>query len=588
MSITAPIGFTVNNPALDGPVIEVGVTAALDVVLTNATGAEIGIQASPPSTLLIFGQPTPVFTAAELQAMTIDLAGWTLSVDAAHLALILKATANATWAAADAIRFTIKGVKSTQVPASKFLNINPSNLTGRVPLNISAPLLLKAPPKPGNASLADILQVNLDNQGSIYRSAAGDPLINSLFLNIKNTAAVPVFSGAQKSGQPSVSATFVYARTAGGLAPDDRQGDTAPQGSAWNIVANPKVSPATPWGTTNPDVAGGQPHPAWILTPASVQILGTDENANVTFEFSNIISFTPVGHTQMYLLFTGFMKDATTAYDDHVFVLDIVKQDAPPTRGLLSFHAEDPIVELHKPGESATLRLRWGMLDVARVQLLPSSPAIPPLVVRYPNPEPLAYDSTSLTVPPKDSSEPLFLSLQSYDGNNGFLNALQFTVYVRVAFVRDKAGRAYPVALLGDTLWMTENYAYAAHGSYDYGSPTEDAQFGRLYEWESAVANAPDGWSVPTPEDWTSLLNRFGSAGAAYGQLIQGGDAGFNAVLGGYADDGGNPSGTYARGVYWTARSPNTAQFVSGSKTLTVGVPLPASYAASVRYVRRA
>ena len=35
--------------------------------------------------------------------------------------------------------------------------------------------------------------------------------------------------------------------------------------------------------------------------------------ANVTFTFSNVVTFTPTGHTQMLVLCTGFAKDATTA-----------------------------------------------------------------------------------------------------------------------------------------------------------------------------------------------------------------------------------------------------------------------------------
>lgn len=581
------VSVAIVNPASGDASIDVGVAASLKVTLTNNTGADIGITAANPvSTLTIYGDPATLFTATQFAAMTATLPGWTPSVDPGGPALVLTANKDQTWGNGDDVVLTLDGVISTDVPGADGLLINPLGLSGNVPFGLSGPLMLKQPKKPGNASLTDALQVNLDNQGLVYRSASGDPLTNVLFLNIKNTTAQAIYRGKAASGSPQVAVRFVYGSTAGALAPATNNGGTVPKGSAWNIRADPKVVPIG-WSTTNPDVAGSDPVPIWTLTPSAIAVLGTGDLANVTFTFSDIISFTPVGHTQMYLLFTGFMQDETTHYDDHVFVLDIPKVDAPPTRGLVAFNAGAPLAETRDPKATIPISLRWTMFNVAVVQLLASAATVPQKVVRYPDPKPLDYDGLALDVPPVARSEPIFFSLQSFDGNGGFLNALQFTVYVQVSWVSDPTGRTYPVALFGNTFWMIENFAYDTHGSFAYGTQKLTETYGRLYSWDAANANAPDGWQLPGVADWKALFDLWPSPTAAFAELIQGGNSGFAAGLGGQQDNTGTLNGLLSRGVYWTASEPQTAQFSTGSGTgmTSVGTPL-ADYAVSTRYIR--
>ena len=581
------IAVAIVNLATGEASIDVGVAATLKVTLTNKTGAPIGITAANPvSTLTIYGDPGTLFTAAQFTAMTATLDGWTPSVDSGSPALILTANKDQTWNDGADLVLTLDGVISTDAPNADGLQINPVGLSGNVPFSASGTLILKEAKKTGNASLTDVLQVNLDNQGLVYRSAEGDPLTNVLFLNIKNTAAAAVYRGKTAAGSPRVDVRFVYGGTAGALAPATNNGGVGPVGSAWNIRADPKVVPLG-WSTTNPDIAGSDPVPVWTLTPSTMAILGTGDLANVTFTFSDIISFTPVGHTQMYLLFTGFMQDETTRYDDHVFVLDIPKVDPPPTRGLVAFNAGSPLAEMRDPNAPIPISLRWTMFNVARVQLLASAPTVPPAVVSYPDPKPLDYDDRNLSVPAVARSEPIFFSLQSFDGNGGFLNALQFTVYVQVSWVSDKNGRSYPVALFGNTFWMIENFAYDAHGSFPYGTQKLTDAYGRLYTWDAANTYAPDGWQLPAVADWQALFNLWTPPTAAFNELIDGGNSGFAAGLGGQQDNTGTLSGLLSRGVYWTASDPQTAQFSTGSGTgmVSVGTPLP-DYAVSTRYIR--
>jgi hypothetical protein len=294
----------------------------------------------------------------------------------------------------------------------------------------------------------------------------------------------------------------------------------------------------------------------------------------------------------MFVLCSGFARDAQTAYDDHLFVLDIVKLDPPPTRGLISFFGPEPVIAVSDPSAQVSIPLRWAMLDVASVQLLTSSAAVSPLRRAYAvPPKPLDYDSTSVTVPAPQTSEAVFCTLQAFDAGGGYLNSQQFTAYAQVSYVIDAAGEVYQVALFGDTFWMLENYRFPAVGSYVYGdSPASMGSFGRLY---GQPVQPPDGWSLPTAADWTALLTGFGDPGAAYTALVSGGRSGFNAQLGGQRtiqpDGSGVYQDRYAYGYYLVAPGPVCAQFSGGSGHASVGTPVPSpATALSVRFVRHA
>ena len=50
------------------------------------------------------------------------------------------------------------------------MTLLPTNLGDDAPLSIEAGISVANPPKPGNLQLTDVLQVTLDNQGSVLRS----------------------------------------------------------------------------------------------------------------------------------------------------------------------------------------------------------------------------------------------------------------------------------------------------------------------------------------------------------------------------------------------------------------------------------
>lgn len=85
-------------------------------------------------------------------------------------------------------------------------------------------------------------------------------------------------------------------------------------------------------------------------------------------------------------------------------------------------------------------------------------------------------------------------------------------------FVDQRDGKLYRYRTIGNLDWFIQNLAYDDHGRYGAAyenSPATQTFFGRYYSWDEATLGesssglgcgpqglCPDGWSVPTNEDW--------------------------------------------------------------------------------------
>jgi uncharacterized protein (TIGR02145 family) len=130
--------------------------------------------------------------------------------------------------------------------------------------------------------------------------------------------------------------------------------------------------------------------------------------------------------------------------------------------------------------------------------------------------------------------------------------------------LHDSDGNSYAVKVMSDgRTWTTTNLRLALTGSYCHGdAASECLRLGRLYTWASAVqacTRLGTGWRLPTDDEWLKLAKAYGgllgdSEGrAASTDLLAGRPSGFNALLGGNREGGGNYARLDEHGFYWTA-----------------------------------
>jgi uncharacterized protein (TIGR02145 family) len=77
---------------------------------------------------------------------------------------------------------------------------------------------------------------------------------------------------------------------------------------------------------------------------------------------------------------------------------------------------------------------------------------------------------------------------------------------------KDAGGREYEAVLIGEQTWMAENLKLAAEGSVCYEDDCET--YGRLYDLETAKGVCPDGWHLPTRDEWSLLSDHIGGYAA--------------------------------------------------------------------------
>lgn len=163
------------------------------------------------------------------------------------------------------------------------------------------------------------------------------------------------------------------------------------------------------------------------------------------------------------------------------------------------------------------------------------------------------------------------------------------------SFVKDIDGNVYETVSIGTQVWMVENLKVTKYndgaaipnisldnaweslttGAYCNYDNTESyaTKYGRLYNWYAVQTGklAPDGWHIPSKEEWSTLIAFLGGEGVAGGKLkaigsswaspnsgatnetgfagLPGGD---RSGRGGFASDGGH-YGVGEFGIWWSS-----------------------------------
>ncbi|MCB0598052.1 MAG: hypothetical protein H6557_30680 [Lewinellaceae bacterium] len=130
------------------------------------------------------------------------------------------------------------------------------------------------------------------------------------------------------------------------------------------------------------------------------------------------------------------------------------------------------------------------------------------------------------------------------------------------SFTDPRDGRTYRTVELNGLVWMAENLNFdVGEGCWHYNhDPEYGERYGRLYTWEAAYWACPSGWRLPTDEEWKALMDSFGDGKVAYEALIEGGESGFDAVLGGRRTIRGSFYDMESLGGYWSGTEKGTQE----------------------------
>lgn len=156
----------------------------------------------------------------------------------------------------------------------------------------------------------------------------------------------------------------------------------------------------------------------------------------------------------------------------------------------------------------------------------------------------------------------------------------------RGSFMDERNGNEYHFVTIAGLDWTTENSRYDTGDDNtrsiyatqeipgDYGTTTNAAtvaHYGYLYTYEGAMAAAPEGWRLPTDDDWKKLETALGMAkqqadgdewrGSNQAEVLHA-ETGLNLLYAGFNDQNSTSYASHfyfmgATGYYWTATSPS-------------------------------
>jgi uncharacterized protein (TIGR02145 family) len=143
----------------------------------------------------------------------------------------------------------------------------------------------------------------------------------------------------------------------------------------------------------------------------------------------------------------------------------------------------------------------------------------------------------------------------------------------KFSFTDERDGQTYKALRIGNQIWMAENLNYdAGQGSWVYENDKSNARkYGKLYNWEIAKNLSPEGWHIPSYDEWLELKDYIRDQGyksmkegkalkSEVGwdefedQTVMGTDEfGFAALPGGYRGRDGQFMDLGRKGYWWTS-----------------------------------
>jgi uncharacterized protein (TIGR02145 family) len=157
------------------------------------------------------------------------------------------------------------------------------------------------------------------------------------------------------------------------------------------------------------------------------------------------------------------------------------------------------------------------------------------------------------------------------------IDVVVFEEAITITDTRD--GQKYIIVEIGNQTWFAENLNYETADSWWYDDSESNGEiYGRLYTWDAAQIACPEGWKLPSDDDWKVIEMQLGMSEAdANEELYRGTNEGdkmksisgwnnngngtnsseFNVLPGGYYGTGYSSIGDIA-GLWTSSESSNS------------------------------
>jgi len=137
--------------------------------------------------------------------------------------------------------------------------------------------------------------------------------------------------------------------------------------------------------------------------------------------------------------------------------------------------------------------------------------------------------------------------------------------------VDSRDDKKYKIVTMGNKMWMAENLNYRppTDSSWCYDNQESNCkEYGRLYDWNTAMKSCPAGWHLPTLKEWDNLASYAGGAKGQAGTALKSkwrsiyeydgtDEYGFSALPGGVRFPNNDFNNADYSGYWWTTEKSN-------------------------------